>query len=106
MNEADRAFNPTFDQRQAFLNQLTQGGIYGIEKSMVAQLSSARVGQGSDAAAVLRNGTLSKFNFRPVSCAGLGIAAGLIGILSPPPIDLIFAVGAVTWDLLAYAGLC
>lgn len=102
-DDVRQSLSPDSETIQQFASSLRSIGLVGIEGQILQQFSRmvapARI---SDTVFTVRSGV----HLREVNCAANGIAAGILALLSPPPLDALFGAVAVTYDMMAAMNVC
>lgn len=105
-DQAERTFDVHYDQRQAFVQQIGTIGLDGIQKIMLTQMQAASKKLKASPVALHTNYIPGSAHMKQVNCAADGIAAGILGLMSPPPLDAAFAAAGLMYEMMAYAGWC
>lgn len=104
--QAERTFDVHYDERKAFIQQIGTIGLDGIQKIMLTQMQAASTRLQASPVALYTNYIPGSAHLKRVNCAADGIAAGILGLFSPPPLDAAFAAAGLMYEAMAYAGWC
>jgi hypothetical protein len=103
-SQAELYFRPTTSLMQSFIGQLASPGLTTLELRMSAQLLAvAHQIQAQGIVDISQNGRLPQAHLRRVGCGTDGIAFGILSLLSPPPLDVIFGIVGLVYGVLDIA---
>jgi hypothetical protein len=112
-DDAYNTFAPVPAGVPDFLADLSSIGVSGIEQNQATGVGSVPIpppGGGFKIQQTAWHPRRPRAHFERVAarthCAELGIEAGVLGLFSPPGLDLVFGAAGVIWATMGVLGLC
>jgi hypothetical protein len=100
-NQAELYFRPTNAAMQSFVSGLSSPGLTTMELDWSARLDTvAHAMQAAGITDISKTVDLPKAHLLRVGCAADGLAFGVLALLSPPPLDVVFGIAGVVYGIL------
>lgn len=106
--QAFDAFNISYDQWLALINEVKSSGIVQVESNIVVQFQARAKAMGAIPAKFYEDARITNPHLlrARANCADYGWICDAIATASPPPVDVAFAAGGLAYGALSHFGLC